>query len=78
MGQEALNQETFARRVAVGKQRRGRSGRTWLEQDPQDSLAIDPQEGEGRSGHDDARLCVPRLRCGSTIRTRGAGRFQEC
>lgn len=76
-GQEAPNQKTFARRVAVGKQRMGRSGRTRLEQDPQDSLGIDPQEGEGRSGHDDARLCVPRLRCGSTIRTRGAGRFQE-
>ena len=61
----------------MGKRRRGRLGRTWLEQDPQDSLGIDPQEGEGQSGHDDTRLCVPCLRCSSTIRTRGAGRFQE-
>ena len=70
-GREALNQKTFARRIAVGKRRRGHSGRTRLEQDPQDSLGIDPQVGEGRSGHGDARLCVPCLRRGSTIRTRG-------
>lgn len=54
-GQEAPNQKTLPE-GSSGEAKEGPPGRTLLEQDHR-TVGNRPTEGEGRSGHDDARLC---------------------